>query len=143
MGFSTQILKGSFVLTLSISLLVLSAHSGFTAGKSRVFFTSPADKATVSSPVKATMGAESFTIEPAGEVKPGAGHLHIMVDTDCVAAGQAVPKDDTHLHFGKGQTDAELKLSPGTHTLCLQAGDGAHVAVAGEGMTQKITITVK
>jgi hypothetical protein len=54
-----------------------------------------------------------------------------------------VPKDDTHLHYGKGQLEAELTLSPGTHTLCLQAADGAHIALAGEGMTQRITITVK
>ena len=143
MRFPKQISRLSFVSTVILSLLALSAYSASSAGKSRVFFTSPTDKATVGSPVKVTMGAEGFTIEPAGEVKAGAGHLHIMVDTDCVAAGQAVPKDDTHLHFGKGQTEAELKLSPGSHTLCLQAGDGAHVAVAGEGMTQKITITVK
>jgi hypothetical protein len=66
-----------------------------------------------------------------------------MVDTDCLAAGQVVPKDDTHLHYGKGQLEAELALPPGLHTLCLQAADGAHIALAGEGMTQRITITVK
>ena len=27
--------------------------------------------------------------------------------------------------------------------LCLQAGDGAHIALPGAGMTQKINITVK
>jgi hypothetical protein len=89
------------------------------------------------------MGAVTLIVAPAGDVKAGAGHLHIMVDTDCLAAGQVVPKDDTHLHYGKGQMEAELVLPPGTHTLCLQAADGAHIALAGEGMTQRITVTVK
>jgi hypothetical protein len=65
-----------------------------------------------------------------------------MVDTDCVAAGQGVPKDETHLHYGQGQLEAELELAPGPHTLCLQAADGLHVALPGAGMTQMIAITV-
>ena len=67
----------------------------------------------------------------------------IMVDTNCTPVGEVVPTDDTQLPYGQGQLEADLELSPGTHTLCLQAADGAHVALAGEGMTQKITITVK
>ena len=132
-------------LTLVLLLLVagLSACATLGASQARVFFTSPSDGATVSSPVKVTMGAENFLVEPAGAVKAGAGHLHIMVDTDCVAAGAVVPSDATHLHYGKGQLEAKLALSPGTHTLCLQAADGAHIALAGAGMTQKITLTVK
>jgi hypothetical protein len=51
--------------------------------------------------------------------------------------------DDTHLHFGHGQLEAELELAPGAHTLCLQAADGAHVALAGAGMTQEIAVTVE
>ena len=84
-----------------------------------------------------------FTIEPAGEVKAGAGHLHIIVDAACVAAGQIVPADDSHLHYGKAQTEATLELTPGTHTLCLQAADGVHTALASEGATQVVTITVR
>ena len=54
-----------------------------------------------------------------------------------------IGKDDAHLHYGKGQGEATLDLSAGPHTLCLQAGDGAHIALPGAGMTQKINITVK
>lgn len=66
-----------------------------------------------------------------------------MVDVDCVPGGQVVPADDNHLHFGKGQTEATLELTPGEHTLCLQAADGAHTALAGEGATQIVRITVR
>src|SRR3990172_897792 len=143
MSFSRQISRSALAWVLLLVLPGLAAGASSSAGQSRVFFTSPADGATVGRPVKVTMGAIDFIVEPAGEVKAGAGHLHIMVDTDCLGAGQVVPKDDTHLHYGKGQMEAELTLSPGTHTLCLQAADGAHITLAGEGMTQNITITVE
>lgn len=120
-----------------------STQAASTEGAGRVFFTSPESGATVSAPVNVTMGADGFTVEPAGEVNAGRGHLHIMVDTDCVAAGQVVPSDAQHLHFGKAQMEAELDLAPGPHTLCLQAADGAHVALAGDGMSDTITVTVK
>lgn len=106
-----------------------------------VEFVEPADGATVTSPVHVEMTATNFTIEPAGEgtVEEGSGHFHIMVDTDCVAVGQTIPSDDAHLHFGTGATEAELELAPGSHTLCLQAGDAAHTAL---DLTDTITIEV-
>ena len=74
------------------------------------------------------MAADGVAIEPAGEVRAGAGHFHVIADAGCVDAGQGVPKDADHLHFGKGQTDGDIYLTAGEHTLCLQIGDGAHVA---------------
>src|SRR5688500_14123003 len=110
------------ILTLSASLFLAAACAAPGASVApRVSFASPADGATVASPVHVVLAAENFTVEPAGEVKAGAGHLHIMVDTDCVAAGQVITKDDQHLHYGQGQLEADLDLAPGTHTLCLQA----------------------
>jgi hypothetical protein len=143
MNISKYTARSAFALALLLLVVGLAAGAAHAAGQARVFFISPSDGATVTSPVKVTMGAENFIVEPAGTVKAGAGHLHIMVDTDCVAAGKVVPADAAHLHYGKGQLEAELALSPGTHTLCLQAADGAHIALAGVGMTQKITLTVK
>ncbi|MGH8976336.1 MAG: DUF4399 domain-containing protein [Acidimicrobiia bacterium] len=115
-----------------------AAASGAMSGAA-VSFTEPADGATVTAPVKVKMQATNFTIEPAGEVKAGAGHFHIIVDADCIATGQVIPKDDTHLHYGMAQTEAELTLAAGKHTLCLQAGDGAHTAL---DLTDKISIEI-
>ncbi|MCC7361675.1 MAG: DUF4399 domain-containing protein [Anaerolineales bacterium] len=125
-----------------VALLLAACASAAEAGP-RVFFISPADGAEVSSPAHVTLGAENFTIEPAGEVKAGVGHLHIMLDTACVTAGEIIPKDATHLHYGQGQLEADLELAPGPHTLCLQAADGAHTALAGDGLTHLIAVTVK
>lgn len=106
-----------------------------------VSFTSPEDGDTVANPVKVKMEAEGFTIEPASSgVREGAGHLHIMVDTECVPEGEVIPNDETHKHYGMGQTEAELTLAPGKHDLCLQAADGAHVALP---ITSEISITVE
>ena len=136
--------KRSFLNTgLTLALSTLVAACATAAPVAKVTFVDLRNGATVSSPVVVKMAAENFTVEPAGEVKAGAGHLHITVDGECTPAGQVVTKDDAHLHYGKGQVEATLDLSAGPHTLCLQAGDGAHIALPGAGMTQKINITVK
>jgi hypothetical protein len=137
-----QLLK-FFALILFVLALAACGSGGGNETESRVFFTNINDGETLDSPVTVQWAAENFTIEPAGEVRAGAGHLHIMVDADCVAAGQIVPADDNHLHYGKAQTEATLELTPGEHTLCLQAADGVHTALAGEGTTQVVTITVR
>jgi hypothetical protein len=110
------------------------------ASAQAVKFLEPADGAKVTSPVKVRMDAIGFTIEPAGEVKAAAGHFHIIVDGDCVATGEVIPKDDKNLHYGMAQTEAELTLTAGNHTLCLQAGDGAHTAL---DLTHTIAIEVQ
>lgn len=120
----------------------LVACSAISAQEPRVRISSPDSGDSVASPIHVVMEAENFAVEAAGEIHEGAGHLHIMVDTDCLPAGEVVPKDDTHLHFGDGSTEADLELAPGEHTLCLQAADGAHFALPGAGMTHTIQVTV-
>ena len=128
-----------------VALLAATAagceDGGATAGDTdaSVVFASPADGDHIAGSIALQMEADGVTIEPAGEVRPDAGHFHVMVDDDCVEAGAAIPKDGGHRHFGKGQTDSTLSLPPGEHTLCLQVGDGAHVAT---GLTDEITVTV-
>ena len=134
---------GIIALVLLAAAFIFRPARPGTATSGRVTIVEPRDGATVSSPVRVKMAADNFKVEPAGPVAAGRGHLHIMVDTECVPAGQVIPKDDKHLHYGKGQTEAELKLAPGPHRLCLQAANGAHVALGGEGMQQTIAITVK
>ncbi len=131
-----------FIFSLTLAIL-LAGCGGADPNAPRVFFTNVEDRATVKTPVLLQWSAENFTIEPAGDIHENAGHLHVMINTDCLAAGEVVPSDETHLHFGKAQTETELALAPGIYTLCLQAADGAHTALAGAGMTQVIEITVE
>jgi hypothetical protein len=118
------------------------AVTAVNPAKPRVAFVTPVDGATVRSPVTLTMTAMGLLVEPVddGSIHPGAGHLHVMIDARCLPVGSPIPKDEAHVHFGKPpQQTGELTLSPGPHTLCLQAGDGSHTAL---GITQQISITV-
>jgi hypothetical protein len=99
----------------------------------KVFFVSPAEGATVQGPlengkvsVTVEMGAAGITIKPAGPVEAGSGHHHLVIDGQGIPAGGVVPKDEQHLHFGKGQTQAAVALVPGPHSLTLQLADGIH-----------------
>lgn len=100
---------------------------------------SPGDGETVESPVTLEMTADDFVIEPAGEVRDGAGHLHAMIDVPCVDAGEIIPMDESHVHYGDGATTDTLELEPGEHTICVQAGDGVHTAL---DLTDTVTFTV-
>jgi len=108
-----------------------------------VFFVTPANGATVTTTFGVEMGATGLTVEPAGAVHAGAGHMHILVDSDFVAAGEIIPKDDHHLHFGNAQLTTTLTLPPGEHTLRLQFADGEHHALAGAEYRAEIQVTVK
>ncbi len=132
-------------LGLPMAAFAQSAKSPWPAG-AKVYFMEPKDGAEVSSPVKVVMGAKGIEIAPAGTEKPNTGHHHIFVDADPLtgeAATYAIPADDNHVHFGKAQTQTELKLTPGKHTLQLVLGDSGHVAYDPAIVSDKITITVK
>jgi hypothetical protein len=119
-------------------VLLAASCSGGDGGGGSVSIASPDDGARVQSPFDVTMQPDGFTVEPVGNVRDGAGHFHVMVDASCVAPGERIP-DGAHRHFDDGASEAELDLLPGEHTLCLQAGDGAHAAL---DLTDEITITV-
>ena len=98
---------------------------------------------TVTSPVKVEMGVDGMKVDTAGPVVAGSGHFHILIDAgDSIASGQMIIKDSTHLHYGKAQTSAELKLTPGTHTLTLQFADGLHRSY-GSQMAATVSVKVK
>ena len=118
----------------SLSSLALAAGS--------VHFVEPADGATVAQEFTVKMGVEGMTVQPAGALKDGTGHHHLIIDGQPVPAGTAVPADATHLQFGKGQTETTVKLAPGKHTLTLQFADGLHQSY-GPALSQTITVTVK
>lgn len=101
---------------------VLSSDTRSATPRARVTIDSPADGATVASPVKVKMAATSVAIEPASAgIKPNSGRFHIIVDADCVAPGQVIPADATHLNFGMAQAEeADVPLPSGTPQLYIQ-----------------------
>lgn len=109
-----------------------------------VYIISPKDGATVGQDVTVRFGLKAMGVAPAGVAKEHTGHHHLLVDVkDLPAAGQPIPKDDTHIHFGGGQTETTIKLKPGTHTLQLELGDQNHVPFDPPLVSKRITIHVK
>jgi hypothetical protein len=109
----------------------------------KVYFKNLKNGQSVTSPVKVEMGVDGMKVDTAGPVVAGSGHFHILVDVgDSIATGQMIVKDSTHLHYGKAQTSAELKLAPGKHTLALEFADGLHRSY-GSQMAATVSVTVK
>lgn len=108
-----------------------------------VFIVRPADGEQVSSPVRVVFGMKGMEVAPAGTNTPGTGHYHLIIDSPPPAAGEPIAKDDKHIHYGKGQTEATVTLSPGRHTLQVVLGDGNHVPHDPPVMSQPITVYVK
>ena len=109
---------------------------------SRVYFANLEDGAVISSPAYVEFGLEGIGLEPAGVVKEGYGHHHILINDDFTPMGTAVPADDTHIHYGGGQSGDTLDLPAGNHTLVLQFADGMHRSY-GEALSAKINVTVE
>jgi hypothetical protein len=107
-----------------------------------VSFVAPKDGATVSNPVHVVFAVDGMKIAPAGTMTEGTGHHHLLIDGAPLPKGEVIPVSDKSLHFGKGQTETDLTLPPGDHTLTLQFGDGAHRSYGPE-MSKTITVHVK
>lgn len=109
----------------------------------KVFFKNLKDGETVKSPLKVEFGVEGIALDTAGAIKPASGHHHLLIDAgDSIAAGTVVPKDSTHLHYGKAQSEAEIKLTPGEHKLTLQYADGIHRSY-GAKLAASVKVKVK
>ena len=85
------------------------------------------------------MSADGLDIEPAGSAREGAGHFHLLIDASCDEPGAVTSADATHLRLEDGSDEVDVPLDAGDHTLCLQAADGSHAALAS---TDEVTVHV-
>jgi hypothetical protein len=109
----------------------------------KVYFKNLKDGQTVKSPFKVEMGIDGLKLDTAGPIVAASGHHHLLIDAgDSIPAGQVVPKDEHHKHFGKAQSDTEVTLPPGKHVLTLQYADGIHRSY-GSKLATTITVTVQ
>ena len=108
----------------------------------KVFFQNLHDGDSVTSPVHVVFGIEGMTVQPAGEIVAGTGHHHLIVDGTYSEKDQVVPADSTHIHFGKGQTETDVPLKPGAHTLILQFANGIHQSY-GKDLSAEVKVIVK
>lgn len=68
------------------------------------------------------------------------GHLHLFIDRDPTAAGQAIPKEDGIIHTAE-TTVTVPGLTAGEHTIWVVLGDATHTPFNPQ-VADKVTITV-
>jgi hypothetical protein len=105
-----------------------SAEERIPAPKNaKVFFLDLKDGQTMPSKTTIRFGISGMDLAAAGSSRPNTGHHHLLIDAELPALDQPIPSDFNYLHFGRGQDEMELSLTPGAHTLQLLLGDGNHV----------------
>src|SRR5262245_52521857 len=132
---------------LAAGLASLAALSQVPRSKSaegaKVYFIEPRDGATVGQEFTVKFGLSGMGVAPVGVDAENTGHHHLLIDGATADMNAPIPADATHVHFGKGQTEATVKLAPGKHTLQLLLGDKNHIPHDKPVMSEKITVTVK
>jgi len=140
-------MKAHYLFALVASFILAStatADEKVAATTAKVFIIEPANGATVPTTFTVKFGASGVEIAPAGTDKPNSGHHHLLIDTDTLPNMEApLPSTPTLLHFGKAQTETQVTLSPGKHTLQLVLGNYAHIPGAHPLISEKITVNVK
>lgn len=135
------------VTALLAGAMPVAAESGLERSPSpegaRVYFIAPIDGEKLASPFVVRFGLTRMGVAPAGTQKEATGHHHLIVDADLPPSDLPVPATDNYRHFGMGQTEVELSLPPGQHTLQLILGDHMHIPHDPPIVSDRITVIVE
>src|SRR5947209_1374451 len=143
----------SLIACVLLTAIVAAASSAMAQGQrtggptpsspgAEVYFIDLKDGATVPAKLKLYFGLRNMGVAPAGSDRPNSGHHHLLIDTELPPLDQAIPNDFNHLHFGAGQTEAEVSLKPGEHTLQLLVGDQDHVPHTPQVISPCIKVSI-
>lgn len=146
-------MRGPRIPPAALMFLALAATAGSAYGQTKggptpapagaaVYFVDVKDGQTLPAKSRIHFGLRNMGVAPAGLDQPNAGHHHLIIDSPTPALNQPIPNDFNHLHFGAGQTAAEISLSPGKQTLQLILGDKDHIPHNPPIMSEIITVTV-
>ena len=131
-----------FTILLSLTGMVQSSEPQQDI-PSKLYIISPADGSTLENPIKIIFGLSGMGVAPAGVEMANTGHHHLLIDLDTLPdKNLPIPSDEKHRHFGAGQTETSINLTPGTHTLQLMLGDHYHMQHEETVVSKKITINV-
>jgi hypothetical protein len=128
---------------LALPLTALAQERTPSPPGAEVYIIAPKDGARVSNPVVVQFGLKNMGIAPAGMKAENTGHHHLLIDTNAPTNMAApLPATGNIRHFGKGQTETSLTLTPGKHTLQLLLADQNHIPHDPPVISKRITITV-
>jgi hypothetical protein len=152
----TIVAKPGWIMRHVVAMLVIAiascgaafAQSQRTGGPTpaapgaEVYFIDLKDGATVPAKLKIYFGLRNMGVAPAGSDRENSGHHHLLIDTELPPLDQPIPNDFNHLHFGAGQTETEITLKPGAHTLQLLMGDKDHIPHTPPVMSPLVRVRV-
>jgi hypothetical protein len=133
---------GIFGILLAAALAAQDLPVTLSSQGAVVEIISPKDGETVSIRFTVIFGLIGMDVVPAGVDKANGGHHHLLVDQEVLPAA-GVAMGSTPIHFGGGQTQTELTLEPGKHTLQLILGDRLHIPHDPPVVSKLITINVE
>jgi hypothetical protein len=144
-GWVHSILRVLLLATLAPTVLTSAFAEGTPSPKNAEVYVIWPTNGTVINGGKfwLRMGLRNMGVAPKGVNLPNVGHHHLLIDTELTPAGEQIPSDRNHLHFGAGETEARIELPPGKHTLQLLLGDHDHVPHVPPVHSNKITIIVR
>jgi hypothetical protein len=139
-----KLLFSGLALFLLAGVVAAQLPKQKSAEGTTVYFVAPTNGATVPSTFTVKFGLKGMGIAPAGVQHANTGHHHLLIDVaELPDFNAALPATNNIRHFGGGQTEAEITLPPGQHTLQLVFADYLHIPHDKPVVSEKITITVK
>lgn len=145
-----QLFKTIFISLVS-SLIFLSVPQNSLAANivshaptnAQAFILEPADGSVVAETFTVKFGLSGMDLAPAGIDQANTGHHHLLIDQQILPdLTTSLPATEQIRHFGKAQTETELTLEPGKHTLQLILGNYLHIPHDNPVVSEPITITV-
>jgi hypothetical protein len=144
------------VFTLALSQMVIAGSAGVkesdvmpnsrAAEGAAVYVIHPLDGQVLNAkkPIQVSFGLRGMGVAPAGVVVEKTGHHHLLIDQrELPDLTMPLPASAQLIHFGGGQTQTEIRLAPGSHTLQLVLGNQYHIPHNPPLISKKITIIVE
>ncbi len=135
-----------FFIAMAMSWNVAFAEEYFSESPpgAKAYIISPKDGQVVSKTFTVRFGLVNMGVAPAGVKLPNTGHHHLLVDLENLPDMEKPLVFSENLrHFGGGQTETEITLAPGKHTLRLLLGNYLHIPHKPPVLSEKTTVTVK
>lgn len=144
-------LKTIFTSIICALLLLVTGHQAIAEGlishasaDAQAYILEPADGAILSETFTVKFGLSGMDLAPAGVDIENTGHHHLLIDQkELPDTTASLPATDQILHFGKAQTETELTLPSGEHTLQLIVGNYLHIPHDNPVISEPVTITVE
>ena len=135
-----------FFIAMAISWNLAFAEEHFSESPpgAKAYVISPKDGEVVGKSFTVRFGLVNMGVAPAGVKLPNTGHHHLLIDLeDLPDMEKPLAFSENVRHFGGGQTETEITLAPGKHTLRLLLGNYLHIPHKPPVLSEKITVTVK